>query len=207
MTNIEQLYNHIKDLTKQNVDNILVDMISYGANSNTPVIDTDLIIYALITDWDNAINSDDDNLFAGSNMTIDWGDNTTPTEYTEGNQVVHEYSNWGGVSVYKTIRVSGVTDVYHIKDFDEMIQFKYIVIPPTVNSVSLDIGDGANDNLDYIEFTATSSEDVPTVNLDMENTECAIVIPNNCTNIYTSVKGYPTEYLVEKSDFTYPTYQ
>ena len=35
MTNIEQLYAHIQDLTKQNLDNILVDMITHGTNSNT----------------------------------------------------------------------------------------------------------------------------------------------------------------------------
>jgi hypothetical protein len=37
MANIEQLYGHIKDLTKTNVDNILEDLISYGTPKTVKV--------------------------------------------------------------------------------------------------------------------------------------------------------------------------
>jgi hypothetical protein len=34
MATLEQLYGHIKDLTKQNMDSIILDMIEYGTPSN-----------------------------------------------------------------------------------------------------------------------------------------------------------------------------
>ena len=204
MTDINTLYGHVEDLHKRNLHNILTGLIEYGENGNTPVtptpsVNTDLLIY--LKNRDSFSISDEvsyNPYLFGSNIVIDWGDGTT-TDYTGSSEwdvdygeLSHTYSSEGDY----VIRISNVTGLN--EDCFKWRSVDRIVIPPTVTTISdgsIFIGENYK-----IEFLATSSDDILTFDEDWGISEFYTIIPDGTTALYVA-KGYPSEYLIEKTDY------
>lgn len=218
MTNIETLYGHIKDLTKQNMDSIILEMIEYG----NPVVNEDFIIKITLPNGDGDfglyVEYYDDyetgnvaelgNMFIGSNIIIDWGDNTTtsyPTERNTSNgdgyvdeSISHRYIDSGDY----TIRVSGLTGIVDWQTTnntaltidDESIQ--EIIVPHNLTTISLYFPTG---NIPKIEFQWTTSNDIIAYNSIFQGYGSdEIVVPSGTRDLYIA-KGYPSNKLVEKN--------
>ena len=136
-------------------------------------------------------------VFTGDNVTVDWGDNTTPVTYTSGT-LSHTYANDGEYMITITGDITEIND-YAFQTISE------IVIPSSITNIgSYVFGNGAIEKVTF-EGTTPPTLGSSSLNVDAEY-GFTIRVPTGSLSAYQQSEYFPNVEWVNYELYTIEEY-